>query len=147
MNIMLQATSVTTSTYNKEDFKIEYVRGCNRNEDCVYLNDRDHIVYELTDNYLFNREQFIKDVLLFSKDRINSENAGYIYDLIEREHKEVEVKDVSHYAKNDAEKIALTVLRENGNCSKNEFIKHAFDVALKNDFEKGALKQAIRDYA
>ena len=154
MNILLQATS-TQKNLSKIDenakLTLTKIRGCSRNEDCVYLNDDSYIVYEIIDNDRATKEQFISDLQLFLNDKISRAKSEEVYTLIEKEHHKVkasDTKDASFYAKTKAEEIALEVLRKEGNCDEETFKRSAFEIMLDNKkYERKDFLEAVINFA
>lgn len=146
MNIQLMATAVST-TNTTEKMQLVKVRGCNRNEDCVYFNDTNHLVYKVSDrNTENNRGTFINDLIKLFKTHFSKAEANAIYSFIQNNHLKIiaeSAKNVDEYAKTDAEKIALLVLRQNPHCCAKEFKSLAFDFAINNNYSRAALQTAI----
>ena len=151
MNIRLMSTALsTTNTIN--EMQLIKIRGRTRNEDCVYFNDTNFLVYsnDSDADAENNKDNFIDDLInLFSTHFIKTE-AEKIYDFVKQNHSKIQAeseKSVKEYAKTDAEEIALTVLRQNPRCSIKEFKRLAFDFATENNYSKSALRDAIVNFA
>ena len=150
MDIYLKATSVLESTSINE-MKIVKIRGCNRNEDCVYFDKNSYLVYVIGAKLVKDdRRNFIDDLITLFKTHFSVENAGTIYDFIAENHLKVKadaVKSVKEYAKTEAEELALLVLRKEPYCNYSEFKSLAFDFMIEHNYSKTTFTEALNNYA
>lgn len=143
---------VATSLREKADLskmQLIKIRGCNRNENCVYFSSTDYIVYEITDNPGFDRDNFMREIPFFT-DKISDNESGLVFDFIIENDKRIKVeeeKPVSYYTDDPAEQLALAVLRKKPHCNFYEFRSLAFDIAIEKGYSRAIKEEAIRFYA
>ena len=147
MNIRLVATALSKNNSLKDMVLIK-VRGCNRNENCVYFNKIDYLVYEVnTIESKNNEEEFISDLIKLFQAHFTTQEARKIFNFIKKNHLKIyagNMKSVREYAKTKNEEIILLVLRQKPYCSFKEFRDLAFDLAVENNYSKTELESAIK---